>query len=59
MGLSEMLLPELSSGNMQVIGATTTSKYLQIIEKDAGLARRLENITLEEPNIQDSITILR
>ncbi len=59
MDLSEMLKPELSSWNIQVIWATTTSQYRQNVEKDTGLTRRFESITIPEPSIQDTITILR
>ncbi|MEI6672141.1 MAG: hypothetical protein WCL02_01995 [bacterium] len=59
MGLSEMIKPELSNGNIQIIGATTTSEYRQNIEKDTGLTRRFETLTIEEPSVQDTITILR
>ncbi len=59
MDLGELLKPELSSGNIQLIGATTTAEYRQTIEKNTALSRRFENMTLPEPTIQDSITILR
>lgn len=54
-----MIKPELSNGNIQIIGATTTSEYRQNIEKDTGLTRRFETLTVEEPSVQDTITILR
>lgn len=59
MGLSEILKPELSSGNIQIIGATTTNEYHLSIEKDTALTRRLESVMIQEPTIQDTITILR
>jgi ATP-dependent Clp protease ATP-binding subunit ClpB len=59
MDLSEMLKPELSSGNIQIIGATTTSEFRKNVEKDTWLTRRFETITLQEPTVQDTITILR
>jgi ATP-dependent Clp protease ATP-binding subunit ClpB len=59
MDLSEMLKPELSSGTIQIIWATSTSNFRQKVEKDTGLTRNVETIILDEPNIQDTITILR
>lgn len=59
MDMGELLKPELSRGAIKVIGATTTAEYHKTIEKDTGLARRFENLTIEEPNVTDTITILR
>ncbi|MFZ2912121.1 MAG: AAA family ATPase [Candidatus Absconditicoccaceae bacterium] len=59
MGLSEMLVPELSRGNIQVIGVTTTSEYRQKVESDTTLISNFETLTIKEPSIQDTITILR
>jgi len=59
MSLSDMLKPELSSGTIQVIGATTTSEYRKNVEKDTGLTRRFETVTIAEPSVQETITILR
>jgi len=59
MDMSEMLKPELSSWNIQIIWATTTSEYRLNIEKDTALTRRFETITIQEPSVQDTITILR
>ena len=54
-----MIKPELARGRMKVIGATTLSEYKKYIEKDAALERRFQQIYLNEPSIEDTITILR
>ncbi|MDR2540678.1 MAG: AAA family ATPase [Candidatus Peribacteria bacterium] len=59
MGFSDLLKPELSSGNLQVIGATTTEEYRKQIEKDSALSRRFENLTIPEPTNEKMLTILR
>jgi ATP-dependent Clp protease ATP-binding subunit ClpB len=56
---SNMLKPALSRGKIKMIGATTTREYKKYIEKDAALERRLQPIMIEEPSIEDTITILR
>jgi ATP-dependent Clp protease ATP-binding subunit ClpB len=54
-----MLKPPLARGELKCIGATTTSEYRKNIEKDAALERRFAPILVEEPSVEDSISILR
>jgi len=56
---SNMLKPALSRGKIHMIGATTTREYQKYIEKDAALERRFQPIIVSEPNLDDSIAILR
>ncbi|MDO5755111.1 MAG: ATP-dependent Clp protease ATP-binding subunit [Tissierellia bacterium] len=56
---ANILKPVLSRGQLQIIGATTISEYRKNIEKDAALERRLQPIMVEEPTVEDSITILK
>lgn len=56
---SNMLKPSLARGRMRMIGATTTRDYQRYIEKDAALERRLQPVLVQEPSIEDTITILR
>lgn len=56
---SNMLKPSLASGDLQVIGATTLNEYQKYIEKDAALERRFQPVIVEEPSIEDTITILK
>ncbi|CAN5658496.1 AAA family ATPase [soil metagenome] len=56
---SNMLKPSLARGELQCIGATTLDEYRQQIEKDAALERRFAPVYVDEPNIEDSIAILR
>ncbi|PIR98316.1 MAG: type VI secretion system ATPase TssH [Candidatus Colwellbacteria bacterium CG10_big_fil_rev_8_21_14_0_10_41_28] len=56
---SNLLKPALARGELHAIGATTIKEYQRYIEKDAALERRFQPIYVEEPNIEDSITILR
>ena len=58
MNAANILKPALSRGEIQVIGATTFNEYRKYIEKDAALERRFQSVTVEEPNIQDSIDVL-
>ncbi|KFY84031.1 hypothetical protein V500_09656 [Pseudogymnoascus sp. VKM F-4518 (FW-2643)] len=55
---SNLLKPALSRGELQCCGATTINEY-RLIEKDVALARRFQPILVNEPNIQDTISILR
>ncbi|RKF73471.1 Heat shock protein 78, mitochondrial [Golovinomyces cichoracearum] len=55
---SNLLKPALSRGEVQCCGATTLNEY-RLIEKDVALARRFQPIQVDEPNIQDTISILR
>ncbi len=59
MDASNLLKPALARGELHCIGATTISEYRENIEKDAALARRFQQILVEEPSIEDSISILR
>lgn len=59
MWLSDMLAPELSNWTIQVIWVTTTSEYRQKVEKDTALTGNFKTITIQEPSVQDTITILR
>ncbi len=56
---SNMLKPALARGELQCVGATTLDEYRQNIEKDAALERRFAPVYVDEPNIEDSIEILR
>lgn len=59
MDVSNMIKPELARSKMKVIGATTLKEYQKYIEKDAALERRFQHVMIHEPNIEDTITILR
>lgn len=59
MDASNMLKPALARGKIKTIGATTTKEYQKYIEKDAALERRFQPIQVSEPNIEDTIDILR
>jgi len=56
---SNMLKPALARGELQCVGATTLDEYRQNIEKDAALERRFAPVYVDEPNVEDSIEILR
>ncbi len=58
MNAANILKPALSRGEIQVIGATTLTEYRKYIEKDAALERRFQPITVDEPSIDDTVTIL-
>lgn len=59
MDASNMLKPALSRGELRAIGATTIKEYQKHIEKDPALARRFQPVYIEEPSIEDTISILR
>jgi ATP-dependent Clp protease ATP-binding subunit ClpC len=59
MDASNMLKPALSRGELQCIGATTLDEYHKYIEKDAALERRFAPVYVEEPNVDDTIQMLR
>jgi len=59
MDVSNMIKPELAKGRMKVIGATTLKEYQKYIEKDAALERRFQQVYIAEPDVEDTITILR
>ncbi len=56
---ANIIKPSLARGEMQVIGATTLDEYKKYIEKDAALERRFQPITVDEPNVEDTIKILK
>ena len=56
---AEMLKPLLSRGEISVIGATTIDEYRKYIEKDPALERRFQPVFVDEPSVNDSITILK
>ncbi|MCI8273911.1 MAG: ATP-dependent Clp protease ATP-binding subunit [Clostridia bacterium] len=58
MNAANILKPSLSNGEIQLIGTTTLREYRKYIEKDSALERRFQQVLVEEPNIEDSITIL-
>jgi len=59
MDASNLLKPALARGELHCIGATTTQEYKKYIEKDAALERRFQKVMVEEPSIEDTISILR
>lgn len=59
MDAGNLLKPMLARGEVRVLGATTIDEYRKYIEKDAALERRFQNIMVDEPTIEDSISILR
>ena len=54
-----MLKPMLARGELHCIGATTVDEYRKYIEKDAALARRFQPVQVEQPNVEDTVSILR
>ena len=54
-----MLKPMLARGELHCIGATTLNEYRQNIEKDAALERRFQTVLVDQPNVEDTISILR
>ncbi len=59
MDAGNMLKPLLARGELHCIGATTLDEYRQYIEKDAALERRFQQVMVEEPTVEDTISILR
>ncbi len=59
MDAGNMLKPMLARGELHCIGATTLDEYRQYIEKDAALARRFQPVMVDEPTVEDTISILR
>src|ERR1700685_859584 len=59
MDASNMLKPALARGELRAIGATTLNEYRKYIEKDAALERRFQIVFVGEPNVEDTIAILR
>ena len=56
---SNILKPSLSRGELQLIGATTLDEYRKYIEKDAALERRFQQVTVEEPTVDETVAILK
>ncbi len=56
---SNMLKPMLARGELHCIGATTLNEYRKYIEKDTALARRFQQVKIDEPNVEETISILR
>ena len=54
-----MLKPMLARGELHCIGATTLDEYREYIEKDAALERRFQPVMVDEPTVEDTISILR
>ena len=59
MDASNLLKPALARGELHCVGATTLDEYRKHVEKDAALARRFQPVMVEEPTVQDTISILR
>tara|TARA_R110002096_G_scaffold42524_2_gene114682 strand:+ start:996 stop:3566 length:2571 start_codon:yes stop_codon:yes gene_type:complete len=59
MDASNLLKPALARGELHAIGATTLEEYRKHVEKDAALARRFQPVMIEEPTVEDTISILR
>ncbi len=59
MDAGNMLKPALARGELHCVGATTLDEYRQYIEKDAALERRFQKVQVDEPNVEDTIAILR
>ena len=59
MNAANILKPALSRGEIQVIGATTFNEYRKFIEKDSALERRFQPVTVAEPNMEDTLKILK
>jgi ATP-dependent Clp protease ATP-binding subunit ClpB len=59
MDAANLLKPALARGELHAIGATTLNEYQKYIEKDKALERRFQTVIVDEPNVEDSISILR
>ena len=59
MDASNMLKPMLARGELHCVGATTLNEYRKYIEKDSALERRFQKVLIEEPTVEDTISILR
>ncbi|MDP3941591.1 MAG: AAA family ATPase [bacterium] len=59
MDAANILKPSLARGALRMIGATTVGEYRRYIEKDPALARRFQPVTVDEPTVEDAISILR
>jgi len=59
MDAGQLLKPALARGELRCIGATTLDEYTKYIEKDAALERRFQTVLVDEPSVEDAITIMR
>ena len=59
MDAGNMLKPMLARGELHCIGATTINEYREFIEKDSALERRFQKVQVPEPDVEDTISILR
>ena len=59
MGTGQLLKPMLARGELHCVGATTLNEYREYIEKDAALERRFQPVMVDEPTVEDTISILR
>ncbi len=59
MDASNLLKPALARGQLHCVGATTLNEYRKYVEKDAALARRFQPVFVNEPNVEDTVSILR
>ena len=59
MDASNLLKPALARGELHCIGATTLDEYRKYVEKDAALARRFQSVFIDEPTVEDTVSILR
>jgi ATP-dependent Clp protease ATP-binding subunit ClpB len=59
MDASNLLKPALARGDLQCVGATTLDEYHKHVEKDAALARRFQSVLVAEPDVEDTVSILR
>ena len=59
MDAGNMLKPMLARGELHCVGATTLDEYRKYIEKDAALERRFQTVQVDQPNVEDTISILR
>src|SRR5207244_9058150 len=59
MDASNLLKPALARGELHCVGATTLDEYKKNVEKDAALARRFQPIYVDEPSVEDTVSILR
>ena len=59
MDAANLIKPALARGELHCIGATTLNEYRKYVEKDAALARRFQPILVQEPTVEDTISILR
>ena len=59
MDAGQLLKPMLARGELHCVGATTLNEYREYIEKDAALERRFQPVMVDEPTVEDTISILR